>query len=821
MVIPIENKELQLAYEFVELTGKNIFLTGKAGTGKTTFLHSIKSRTAKRTIVVAPTGVAAINASGVTIHSFFQIAPGLFIPDLTIRQDNNDDRQKFRMNREKINIIRSLDLLIIDEISMVRADLLDAVDTVLRRYRNNSKPFGGVQLLLIGDLQQLAPVVKESEKELLSQYYDTFYFYGSKALQKTQFVSIELKHIYRQSEQNLIDLLNKVRENRLDEKAIAQLDSLYKPHIDLSQAEGYITLSTHNNQAQQINISQLKRLQSKEHSFSAVVNGDFPESAYPTDYELVLKAGAQVMFVKNDPSAEKLYYNGKIGAIVHIDEDDIIVKCEGDTDPILVTQQMWKNTQYAINEKTKEITEKEVGSFIQYPLKLAWAITIHKSQGLTFDKTIIDAQDAFAHGQVYVALSRCRTIDGIVLTSKISAPSIKSDNSILGFTREIEENQPDQTFLSASKLQFQQEQLFEMFDFSDIVRQLWILKKMITDNGENFETSIVAQVSDLHNMVIEKQQRVGEIFQNEIRQHILKTGHVEKNPILQGRIQKACCYFMPLIETVSSILTSIKYADCDNSNVKQQLGQSVSKIVLMLFVKQKCMETCSDEFTSIVYMRVKAEAAVETKIKPQKQTKSSTEQTSESLNFMLTEQLREWRDIAASQLNLPVHNILPRKAMIEISNSLPANNEALLLIHGFGKAKVEKFGNDITSIVLEFCANNDLKPNYASKSPIDLFSKERKIPSKQTTYEMFNAGKTVVQIAAVRKLTIATIEEHLALYVASGDLSPELFVAPDRLQQITAYFNSSENFSLTKAREYLGEEFSYSDLKFALAFLRR
>jgi len=360
-------------------------------------------------VVVAPTGVAAINAGGVTIHSFFQLPFGPQIPEELAKRlpaANTDAKQAAsryqRFNREKINIIKSIDLLVIDEISMVRADLLDAIDAVLRRFRNRETPFGGVQLLMIGDLQQLAPIAKEDEWKLLRNYYESVYFFSSKALQKTDYVSIELTQVYRQRNEDFIKLLGKIRENRLDTEALEVLEKRHIPNFRPGDEEGYITLTTHNYQAQDINKYRLQELKGKNHSFNAKVSGEFPTFNYPTEEVLNLKIGAQVMFVKNDPSPQKEFYNGKIGKITGIDEDKIFVRCPDDEALITVTPLEWQNCRYTLNEQTKEIEETVIGSFTQYPLKLAWAVTIHKSQGLTFDKAIIDARQAFAHGQVYV-----------------------------------------------------------------------------------------------------------------------------------------------------------------------------------------------------------------------------------------------------------------------------------------------------------------------------------------------------------------------------------------------------------------------------------
>jgi len=456
--IYLRNPQLDLAFDFVQFTGQNLFLTGKAGTGKTTFLKNLKRESPKRMIVVAPTGVAAINAGGVTIHSFFQISFGPQIPRDPNKplispgfSEGSSSEGVKRFSREKINIIRSLDLLVIDEISMVRADLLDAIDEVLRRYRNRYKPFGGIQLLMIGDLQQLAPIVKEEEWEILKPHYETSFFFSSRALKQSTFRGIELKHIFRQSDLRFIDLLNKVRNNRLDTETLMELNKRYMPGFNPGEKEGYITLTTHNYQSQQINISKLGMLESASFGFSAEVSGEFPEYSFPTDMELELKIGSQVMFVKNDPSPAKRFYNGKIGKITDMDEDQIEVICPGEVAVIRVERLIWKNTKYALNDATQEIEEEVIGTFSQFPLKLAWAITIHKSQGLTFEKAIIDARSSFAHGQVYVALSRCKTIEGLVLSSPIAIHSVKSDSTVAQFSEEVEQNQPGTAELEPSR----------------------------------------------------------------------------------------------------------------------------------------------------------------------------------------------------------------------------------------------------------------------------------------------------------------------------------------------------------------------------------
>ena len=463
------NPELELAQEFVSHTDKCIFLTGKAGTGKTTFLRALKAKPPKRLAVVAPTGVAAINAGGQTIHSLFQLPFGPIVPG-----SKQDKRQYRRLSRKKAKLLRSLDLLIIDEISMVRADVLDGIDEVLRRYCTPYKPFGGVQLLMIGDLHQLPPVVKDEDWHLLQDYYDTPFFFSSRALQQTSPITVQLKHIYRQSDETFIHLLNKVRNNEIDEPVLRQLNSRYKTADELPDRDAYITLTTHNYTAKNINAEQLSALSGQEYRFAAEVKGDFPAHAFPAEEDLRLKVGAQVMFIKNDNSTDRRFYNGKIGKIIAIDDEDegITVECPGDGFQIKVRREEWQNRKYKLNERAKEVEEDVVGTFTQYPLRLAWAITIHKSQGLTFERVILDAQSAFAHGQVYVALSRCKTFEGIVLRSRIKLSSVRTDAKVQRFSEEAERNAPDEEQLHEAKIAFQQSMLQDLFDFRGLQKRM-------------------------------------------------------------------------------------------------------------------------------------------------------------------------------------------------------------------------------------------------------------------------------------------------------------------------------------------------------------
>lgn len=416
------NFELDVARFIVEKTDMSLFLTGKAGTGKTTFLREVVHYTKKKCIVLAPTGIAAVNAGAMTIHSFFQFGLGPFVQGVI------EPKSDFRINKSKLELIRHLQLLIIDEVSMVRADLMDHIDVELRRIRRNSKPFGGVQLLMIGDLQQLPPIAHGGEDELLRQYYKTLYFFSSAALKSMKYSCIELKNVYRQTDRHFIDILNHARDCTLTSQDISDLNARYIPGFSPKPEDGYIRLMTHNRQVDYVNETEMEKLDGKPYTFVAAVTGTFPEESYPTANSLTLKKGAQVMFIKNDP--ERRFINGTLGEVKSIDKNSIAVRLAESGMIIDVEPMEWQNIRYQFDEESKEISSKQIGRFKQYPLKAAWAITVHKSQGLTFDKAIIDVHAAFSPGQAYVALSRCRTLDGLVLSSPVSASVFMRDNAV-------------------------------------------------------------------------------------------------------------------------------------------------------------------------------------------------------------------------------------------------------------------------------------------------------------------------------------------------------------------------------------------------------
>lgn len=569
--------QLKGAFDFVEHTGCNIFLTGKAGTGKTTFLHNFKKASSKSLIVVAPTGVAAINAGGVTIHSFFQLPFGPHLPNIG---DNNNNTPGFyqKMSQQKKDIIRNLELLIIDEISMVRADLLDAIDETLRRFKDRYLPFGGVQLLMIGDLHQLPPIVPQEEWQLLQDYYDTLFFYGSRSLKQSSYSSIELTHIFRQKDDHFIQMLNQIRDNKLEPETLEKLNERYDPQFNPSDDEGYITLTTHNKQAQKINRSRLKKLSSKAFVKESEIDGDFPEQAYPTNAKLKLKIGAQVMFLKNDSAKKKRYYNGKIGKVIEISDEYITVKCPEDAQVIAVERSEWNNIQYSIDVETETIKENVIGTFTQFPLKLAWAITIHKSQGLTFEKAIIDANAAFAHGQVYVALSRCKSFKGIVLISPISRSCIKHDSSVLQFMNTIENDFPDDHSLNQCKFDFQLSLLKKLFNFSPIEQQLRTFLKFVQNNKASISPELTQNLIQVDISTKNEIVDVSYRFKKQIDRLVSENPNIQDNEILQERIRKGCDYFSDKVESIIVSFLTETSIDIKNEKVRKSFKKRLTAL---------------------------------------------------------------------------------------------------------------------------------------------------------------------------------------------------------------------------------------------------
>ena len=592
------NDALRTAWEFVENTGQSIFLTGKAGTGKTTFLHTVVERSRKRSIVVAPTGVAAINAGGVTIHSFFQLPLSPYIPGMR-------SQQRYNFSNEKRRLIASLDLVIIDEISMVRADLLDAVDNVLRRYRDSRLPFGGVQLLMIGDLQQLTPVVTPDEEALLSSYYDTPYFFSSKALKDIDYVTIQLEKVYRQQDDTFITLLNHIRTGQSTADDLTLLNSRYQPTFRPSAQDDYIRLTTHNRKADQYNESNLRSLPTPSFHYQAVIEKTFPEYAYPTHVNLELKEGAQVMFVRNDPSGEQRYYNGLIGRVSYADQHKIMVRCSGDDTDIEVEPVVWENTRYALNEETHELESTIEGTFCQYPLRLAWAITIHKSQGLTFDHAIIEADQSFAPGQVYVALSRCRTLEGMVLAYPIPPAAILQDSRVDSYiAQEAERTTQSIQRLPSLKEAYYRQLILELFDF---VPLLTLERRMVRLFADFFSNSYPS-LSQLHKQTADQMETavmdVSRKWKSQITQ--MPTEQLHGAPFLD-RLSKSAAYFADKLKELFEKPTQLNNSVVTNNKDARTRLKNLSEAIKQAWVTRQALlaEISQEGFSITNYLKIK------------------------------------------------------------------------------------------------------------------------------------------------------------------------------------------------------------------------
>jgi GTPase SAR1 family protein len=804
------NPQLKLASEFVQFTDRNIFLTGKAGTGKTTFLHNLRKSCPKRMIVVAPTGVAAINAGGSTIHSFFQLPFGPFL-SASLNPNSDKSAQVRKMNREKINLIKSLDLLVIDEISMVRADTLDGIDEVLRKYRDREKPFGGVQLLMIGDLHQLSPVVRDDDWRILKDYYPNLYFFNSTALKQSQPISIELKHIYRQTDTYFIDILNAVRENKIDAGVLEKLNARYIPNFNPHEDEGYITLTSHNQSANEINEEKLKELTNKAHHFIADVNGDFPEFLYPNAQELVFKEGVQVMFVKNDVNREKLYYNGKIGKITKIKDGVVYVKCPGTYQEIGVGKAEWENKKFELNPSSKEIVETTVGTFFQYPIKLAWAITIHKSQGLTFEKAIIDANSSFAHGQVYVALSRCKSFEGLVLRTPISFGSIKTDGTVSTYTKNAEENEPDENHLTNSKIKFQQNLLFDLFDFRNFKISFFVLRKIAQENHHIISLGFLDNLNQTMESVQQHIYDVADKFKRHLNNQLVLQSLPEENEELQERVKKACHYFIGELQKAQLEFEKVNF-DADNKSVKKAITEAQENLKKEFFIKDNALKLCVNGFEVLAYLKTKANAEIDfANQKKETPNKSAEEKAPKGTqNGDLYIQLKQWRDNLAAENGSPVYQILPQKTLLDLVKALPNNFEELESIKGIGKVKVKMYGNEILTMIGDYCEKMEI-----SRTPFQklIATQSKKNDSKEITINMFKAGKSIAEIAAERGFAASTIESHLIMYIEIGELDIKDFVTQNYIDAIEDFLSQNPTAGLNDVKAALPDQITYNEIK--------
>ncbi len=804
------NPELELAFGYVRETSTSIFLTGKAGSGKTTFLRQVKAEGGKRMAVVAPTGVAAINAGGMTIHSLFQLPFGLYVPDGRHREEHR------KFSRQKLNLIRSLDLLVIDEISMVRADLLDAVDESLRRFRGDDRPFGNVQLLMIGDLHQLPPVVKQEDWQTLNRYYDTPYFFGSLALKKSDYVSIELKHIYRQSDATFIELLNKVRNNRLDEVTLRTLNSRYVPNFRPPPKDAYITLTATNSVALDINTKNLAQLPGKSHHFSAQIVGDFPASSYPTEEKLEFKRGAQVMFIKNDSQPEKRYYNGKIGQIVGLADEAIFVRCEGDSHEIVVVPDEWKNTKYTLNETTKEIEEQVLGMFVQYPLKLAWAITIHKSQGLTFERAIIDAQAAFAHGQVYVALSRCKSFEGIVLRSRIDFSSVKTDPVVQHYSTDAELNAPSESQVQQAKRQYQQRLIEDLFSFQAISESFSRLRRTYQEHQATLSVEASEQVGALTRKLHEAITVISDKFHPQLLAYFQEEGLPESNPGLRERIVKAVGYFTEKLNGLMQEVSELPKST-DNKAVRTLVHAQFEQLQRLLFIKRASFAACSQGFATVAYKRAQFDAELDFAHNFTRQAHAET--VPEGVPHpKLYAELLLYRQKMADKYGITPRAVLTSESLRQLVSVLPTNEKAIRKIHGIARKRFERYGKEIEVIIRQYCEANQVPMDQV---PVENQARpERDSGTKKISLTMFQEGKMIDQIAKERGLSPSTIQGHLAYYVQTHQLDIHRVLEQVKLEEIERFLSTNPTATIAEAKTHFESKFNYGELRLAFSHLR-
>ncbi len=702
------NPELDTARRIIENTGIHLFLTGKAGTGKTTFLKHLKRTSPKRMVVLAPTGIAAINAEGMTIHSFFQLPFAPHIPNTVFNAGKQAYR--YRFNKEKIRIIRSMDLLVIDEISMVRADLLDAVDSVLRRFRSSHLPFGGVQLLMIGDLQQLAPVVKAEEWEMLSQHYDTPFFFSSHALTETDYATVELKQTYRQTDGKFLELLNKIRTNQTDANTLAELNRRHIPDFTPPPTDRYIRLCTHNLSSQHINEHELSLISQPQYTYQAEITDKFPEYSYPTEEVLTLKQGAQVMFIKNDRSPEKRYFNGMIGEITSINEDGFTVRSKEYPHEIQVEREEWSNSRYVLNEETMEITEEVEGVFCQFPVRLAWAITIHKSQGLTFDHAIIDARDSFAHGQAYVALSRCRTLEGMVLSTPLSSRAIINDHTVAQYTSDIPQRTPNPSTLCHWEKHYFHQLVQELFDFSEIGRCIEDLLRLMAEHFRRLYPQTMEQLQQHTDVLKEKITNVATKFGNQYTAIISQQQDFATSPYLQERLRQASRYFAQELAPITEMATTMSLPT-DNKTIKKKTDDAIellqhatqSKQLLLEYVRDNGFHT-EDYLKQKAIIALRAEDSQATPTTDKKQgrkadKKQKLEVPSDILHPELYKSLESWRRQKAKEQNLPAYCILQQKALLGLANIMPDSIATMSRIPYLGKATIDKYGDELLAII--------------------------------------------------------------------------------------------------------------------------
>ena len=675
-------------------TDTTLFVTRRAGTGKTTLLRYVAESSQKNTVVVAPTGIAAINAGGVTIHSFFKLPFAPFIPSV-IEAKKLIAGQKMRA--EFRSVIRSVDMIIIDEVSMLRADILDAIDVVLRHYRNSKFPFGGVQMVFFGDMYQLPPVCVNDEWFILKDYYTTPYFFSAKVFEKQEIVCLELDKIFRQRDEDFVEILNQVRNNNISKENFNRLNDRYNPDFDLENNQDFVVLTTHNAVSDDINESRLIDIDSKTFIFDAAIKGDFPEYLYPVEQQIVLKKGARVMFTANDHiNPERLYYNGKMGTVVELEDNNVYVTCDGEDDPIQVNYETWENNTFSYNRKENSVDVKTIGTFTQLPLRLAWAITIHKSQGLTFQKVAIDAANSFTSGQVYVALSRCTSLDGIVLLSPINRDSIMVDSRIQRFSKNNfnEDLLPD--FVNRKKRDTLCNMLIKLFSFNLLEVAVLDLKGYVTEFRADFSDYTPQMVENILS-IVQDLSDVGTRFAVQLR----KITNANDFSLLNSRVNDAKKYFLQRLETLKKAMdiTNVSTKKKERANKFSKFLNEVNKNLqeTLFFLKN-----LDDDISVEQFYMLRHEFVVE-KVNYnvyEEEKEDANEQTVDSeLIAVIYSKLMAWRNNLAKELDIPSYLIFKKDTIMEMAQKMPDTKDKLLKINGVGKVKAGKYGQECIDII--------------------------------------------------------------------------------------------------------------------------
>lgn len=824
------NTIFQLASSLINETARTIFLTGKAGTGKTTFLRHIRESCPKQMAILAPTGVAAINAGGVTMHSFFQLPLSPFIPSMPRAgfkaADESNDRNsliaRLRYNKEKRKLLQQLELLIIDEVSMVRCDLLDAVDTILRYFRRRPyERFGGVQVLFIGDMFQLPPVVKEADWQLLSAYYDSPYFFSSQVVKEEPPLYIEFDKIYRQRDEKFIQVLNQVRNNELDDEGLKTLESRFNPQVRRSKDDGYIILTTHNEQAKNINIAALNNLEGKARQYEAAISGDFPEHAHPADEMLILKTGAQVMFIRNDSADRgKRYYNGKTGTVTRLEEDKIFVTCREEPDEIEVVREEWENIRYTVDETTQNMQADTLGSFRQFPLRLAWAITIHKSQGLTFDKAIIDAGEAFAPGQVYVALSRCTRLEGLILKSKIRPGTLFMDKRIVEFSRNIASSGKLQQELELARRRYQLQLLLSTFDFRIPASNCHELLEYLRENISSFSPDTMAWAEQLA-AAIAAMQETAEKFHTWLKAQFEVPLPPEENGTLQDRLNKAARYFSAGISNTIDHLHQSP-AVTDSKLHAKEYNESLKDIFTTLAVCRHLLQGFDGVFNPAAWHQQKR--SFESPSFGINAYAGETRRQSHGPHPLLYKQLRELRDNICARKNLPVYLVAGSTTLDEMARYLPQSLTELRRISGFGDAKTRQYGQQFLDIILPYCGERNLPSLMQERDPrkegkSSTGTKRKKTDTYAETLRLYRQGKTITEIAGERNLGPATIEKHLCKYIRSGDIHLQDLVNPEKRVLIEEALKDYDGKTIVPVKQKLPEQISFGEIRMVIAGL--